>query len=333
MEKIKINVLTILLITLAYLLTNSSTFAQSPQLMSYQAVIRDAGNNLVTNHSVGMRVSIMQGSPTGTIVYQEIYNPDPQTNADGLVTVEIGSGLVITGIFANINWSNGPYYIKTETDPTGATTYSITGTSQLLSVPYALHSQVADTAKYSTMASIKAGTNVIVTGSGTAANPYVINDSVHKIGDSYGGGIVFYVYDNGRHGLIAATTDQNTGLVGWTTATYTNTVSNAARDGIKGGQDNTERIIIQAGAGTYAAQLCANYNGGNFGDWYLPSKYELNLLYLQQNIVGGFASNFYWCSTEQGATYAYVQMFSTGSQNYTNKTSSGGCYVRAIRAF
>ncbi len=133
-----------LIITLTNLLICSSIWAQSPQKMSYQAVIRDASNNLVTNHAVGMRVSILQGSATGTVKYQETYNPDPQTNTNGLVTIEIGSGLVITGTFAGINWSEGPYFIKTETDPTGSTTYTITGTSQLLSVPYALHAKTAE---------------------------------------------------------------------------------------------------------------------------------------------------------------------------------------------
>lgn len=122
----------------------ASLWAQSPQKMSYQAVIRDASNNLVTGHSVGIRVSVLQGSITGTEVYKEIYNPNPQTNANGLVNIEIGSGIPIKGTIASINWTNGPYYIKTETDPTGGTNYTITGTSQLLSVPYALHSKTAE---------------------------------------------------------------------------------------------------------------------------------------------------------------------------------------------
>ena len=121
-----------------FLLITLSVRAQSPQKMSYQAVIRDAGNILVTNHAIGMRVSLLQGSASGTEVFKEIYNPNPQTNANGLVSIEIGSGLALTGNFATINWANGPYFIKTETDPVGGTNYSITGVSQLLSVPYAL---------------------------------------------------------------------------------------------------------------------------------------------------------------------------------------------------
>ena len=133
----------IFIILIAVLVT-ASMFAQSPEKMSYQAVIRDATNNLVTSHAIGMRVSILQSSVTGTEVYKEIYNPNPQTNANGLVTIEIGSGIPLTGVFANINWKSGPYFIKTETDPSGGTNYTITGTSQLLSVPYALHSKTAE---------------------------------------------------------------------------------------------------------------------------------------------------------------------------------------------
>lgn len=115
----------------------SSTFTQSPDKMSYQAVIRNASNTLVTNSPVGMQISILQGSPTGTAVYVETQLPN--TNTNGLVSIEIGGGSVVVGNFAAIDWSNGPYFVKTETDPLGGSSYSITGTSQLLSVPYAFY--------------------------------------------------------------------------------------------------------------------------------------------------------------------------------------------------
>jgi hypothetical protein len=118
-----------------------SAHAQAPEKMSYQAVIRNASNTLITNQAIGMRVSILQGSATGTEVYKELFNPNPQTNINGLLTIEIGSGLPITGTFAGINWANGPFFIKTETDPSGGTSYSIVGTSQLLSSPYALYAK------------------------------------------------------------------------------------------------------------------------------------------------------------------------------------------------
>jgi hypothetical protein len=132
---------TLFISTLFYMAT---LWAQSPQKVSYQAVIRDAAGKLIMNQSVGIQVSILQGSASGTEVYKEIYNPNPKTNANGLVSFEIGGGLVITGTFATINWANGPYFIKTEIDPTGGTTYTITGASQVLSVPYALYAKTAE---------------------------------------------------------------------------------------------------------------------------------------------------------------------------------------------
>ena len=107
-----------------------------PEKISYQAVIRNSSNELITNHAVGMKVSILQTSATGTVVYSETHTPT--SNANGLITIAIGTGAVISGSFSGIDWSAGPYFIKTETDPAGGTSYSITSTSELLSVPYAL---------------------------------------------------------------------------------------------------------------------------------------------------------------------------------------------------
>lgn len=117
--------------------------AQTPQKMSYQCVVRNTTGGLVTSHAVGIKISILQGSATGTLVFSETYSPVPQTNANGLLTIEIGSGTPSFGTFANIDWAAGPYFIKTEADPAGGTSYTIVGTSQLLSVPYALYAKSA----------------------------------------------------------------------------------------------------------------------------------------------------------------------------------------------
>lgn len=134
----------ILIILTAVLLT-ATVWAQSPEKISYQALVRDAGNNLVTNQSVGMQISILQSTASGTAVYVETQSP--ATNANGLVSLEIGNGTVVTGNFATIDWAAGPYFIKTEIDPSaeGGTNYTITGTSQLMSVPYAFHAKMAET--------------------------------------------------------------------------------------------------------------------------------------------------------------------------------------------
>ncbi|MNK01914.1 hypothetical protein D3C87_197280 [compost metagenome] len=117
------------------------TYAQAPQKMTYQSVIRNNSNTLISNTSVGIQISILSGSTTGTPVYVERHITT--TNINGLATFQIGNGTPVTGTFSGIDWSTGNYYIKTETDPSGGTAYSITGTSQLLSVPYALYAQEA----------------------------------------------------------------------------------------------------------------------------------------------------------------------------------------------
>lgn len=127
---------TILLVSLI----SVSLFAQVPQKMSYQAVIRDADNNLIANQVVTMQISIIQGdADNGIVVYSEVLSPT--SNSNGMVTIEIGG----EPGFNSIDWSDGPYFLKTETDPTGNSNYTIAGISQLLTVPYALHAKTAET--------------------------------------------------------------------------------------------------------------------------------------------------------------------------------------------
>ena len=115
--------------------------AQAPEKFTYQAVVRNTNNALVTNTLVGVRVSILQGSATGSGVYVETQMPS--TNANGLITLNIGDGNAVFGTFGSIDWSAGPYFLKTEIDPAGGNSYSVTSTQQLLSVPYALYAKEA----------------------------------------------------------------------------------------------------------------------------------------------------------------------------------------------
>jgi hypothetical protein len=119
-----------------------SMFAQAPEAMSYQAVIRNSTNQLISNKTIGMRISIMQGSANGNTVYIETQTPT--TNTNGLVSIEIGNGTIVNGSFSGIDWVSGPYFIKSEIDPTGGINYTVTGTSQLLSVPYAFYATKAE---------------------------------------------------------------------------------------------------------------------------------------------------------------------------------------------
>lgn len=115
--------------------------AQVPESMSYQAVIRNANNELLTNQSIGLKISIVQADSPNSPVYQEVFTPNPVTNDNGLISIEVGKGTPTIGSFADIDWSLGSYFINTETDPEGGTNYTINGLSQLLSVPYALYSK------------------------------------------------------------------------------------------------------------------------------------------------------------------------------------------------
>jgi len=126
---------------LGMLLFSAIAFAQAPNKMSYQAVVRDAADQLLANKAIGLQVTIEQGTAGGAAVYVETFTPT--TNANGLVTLEIGTGNIVSGDITTIDWENGPYFIKTETDPTGGTSYSLAGTTELMSVPYALHARKA----------------------------------------------------------------------------------------------------------------------------------------------------------------------------------------------
>ncbi len=131
-----------ILTLIASLLLTLGMYSQSPQKISYQTVIRNTSNALLSNTTVHIQISVLQGASTGTAVYVETHTAT--TNTNGLASIEIGGGTPTTGTFAGINWANGPFFIKTETDPSGGVNYSITGTSQILSVPYALSAKTAE---------------------------------------------------------------------------------------------------------------------------------------------------------------------------------------------
>ena len=290
----------LLIITLAFLLINTSIFAQAPQKMSYQAVIRNSSNALITSTPVGMQISVLQGSSTGTAVYVETQTPS--TNANGLASVEIGGGTVVSGNFSAINWANGPYFIKTETDPTGGTSYTINGTNELMSVPYALN----------------------------AANANV-GGFTHYLGEAFNGGIIYYLYkgsDGLEHGLIVALTE-STPLAWQTTGTLVN--ANRTEDGAYNTALMTgspvAAYIATLGTGWYLPSV--DELGLLFYNRYSAQK-GLRLggnTLLQWNSL----TAWYWSSSEYDASYAFRYSFLDGIADQNIKTTA--CYVRAVRAF
>ena len=317
-------------ILIAAVLLTASVFAQSPEKMSYQAVVRDASNNLVTSQSIGMQVSILQGSANGTVTYMETITS--ATNVSGLVTVEIGTGTIVSGDFSVIDWSAGPYFIKTETDPTGGTSYTITGTTQLMSVPYALYAKNSGSSTPGPQGAVgTTGADGLVGPTGAEGNDGAdgvqgltgatgaqgiagntgaqgptglngtdgadgTNNTIYAVGDFTQGGIVFWVDDTGEHGLVATKDDQSTGIR-WHAGT--NGSTQAKGDQPFSGEMNTAIIIaahvaIGDDGNTYGARLCAELqiteNGKTYGDWYLPSRQELILLASNENTINTTAT-------------------------------------------
>jgi hypothetical protein len=330
--------------------------------MSYQAVIRNSRDQLVTNTQVGMQISILQGSANGSVVYPETQTPT--ANANGLICIEIGNGAG----FSSINWTNGPYFLKIETDPTGGTNYTITGTSQLLSVPYALHAKTAEIIcrgitetdpVYSASVSSKIiatdttnwnNKNQLTAGTGIDITNHVISTTgrvtTYSVGDFAYGGIVFWVDETSQHGLVCAKDDQSTN-VRWFAGTYG--VTQAKGNGPFAGKADTSIIIaaqvaIGDDGSTYAARICnelqVTEGGKTYGDWYLPSKEELNLLYQNKATIdskatvnGGSAltSADYWSSTEINSGIAWSQDIDSGT--HCSNTKSNTRMVRAVRPF
>ena len=310
---------------LSAVLISASLWAQVPQSFSYQAVVRGTNNALVSNKKVGMKISLLKGSETGTAVYVETHTPT--SNANGLVSIAIGGGTVVSGTFASIDWSKGSYFVKTETDPAGGTSYSLTTISQLLSVPYALHANTAE--------SIVGGNS----GGGSCSFS-------HYIGEAFGGGVIFHLWKDAQgveHGLIVATSDQSTAQ-SWSNITDVE-IGNAAKS-YWDGLSNSNAIISQALHTSSAAKLCLDLVSGGQSDWYLPSIQELNLIWNNNftiskalsQILGGveFSLVGYWTSSEYGSNYAYTYEFKKGNFVYfdNGNLSKGSLnFVRAIRAF
>ncbi|MBP7737835.1 MAG: DUF1566 domain-containing protein [Spirochaetes bacterium] len=235
------------------------------------------------------------------------FNNDPATLTVDNITVTgatkgalSGSGNTRTIAISNITVGNGERVTVTITSPAG---YAITGSPQTAVV-------------YRLLA----------------------------IGVPYQGGVIAYIYQFGdpgfipgqTHGLIAATADQGIADV-WALSAYQSTaVPGGTGTALGTGLVNTFNIIAQNGAGSsYAAGLAWAYTGGGYIDWHLPSKDELNKLYLNRTVIGGFLSNYYLSSSEYDASWTYRQFFGngngTGMQSISFKSTHG--WVRAVRSF
>jgi hypothetical protein len=160
-----------------------------------------------------------------------------------------------------------------------------------------------------------------------AATPQSITFS---IGQSYGGGIIFWIDATGQHGLIADKTDTSYLMIKWSDRYYP--VTGATGTAIGTGSENTKKIVEAQGKKyNYAALVCVNYRGGSYADWFLPSKDELYQLYKQKSVVGGFIRGGYWSSSEFDHSLAWQKYFYNDNATLSHKDRVDG--VRCVRGF
>jgi len=160
-------------ICISFMLFFSTAFSQSPQKLNYQAVIRDNSGQVVSNRLVKVRISILKGSASGSVVYREVHSI--QSSSNGIMNVIVGDGSEQNGSISGIDWGSGNYHVKVEVDPSNGTNYTITGASQLLSVPYALFAD-------------KSGVNERVIQFGTNVGDTIVLPANADIFSTYDGG-------------------------------------------------------------------------------------------------------------------------------------------------
>lgn len=153
------------------------------------------------------------------------------------------------------------------------------------------------------------------------------DNATYTVGQSYGGGIVFYVDGTGSHGLVAATSDQSTSCTWGCMGTN---VPVAEDSTVGAGQANTSAIVSTCTSAGIAARICNDLTLNGYSDWFLPSKFELSLMYAQKSTITGFTNFGYWSSTQHGNGTAWVYYFNNGTSATANK--SDAYRVRAIRA-
>ncbi|WP_375238154.1 hypothetical protein [Aurantibacter sp.] len=317
-------------IVLFIFLVSVISFAQAPEGFNYQAVARDASGDIIANTIVGVEFQLHKTTISGSVIYTETHSPT--TNTYGVFNLIVGQG-ASTDTFNTIDWATDLYFIETSIDVSNGSTYVSIGTTQLLSVPYALNAKTAD--------------NVFSGNYNDLTNlPNIPTNSTYSVGDFAHGGVVFWVDSSGQHGLVCAITDQSSQISSYGNrdfdAPYQEFVTG---DGIYGGKMATSFITSYYHTGTHPAKICQESIILSFRDWYLPSKEELNLMYLNKSTInttclanGGTAFNeaTYWSSSNYtgGSSNLWLQWFTDGNQYaFGSGVDYPNSYVRAIRAF
>jgi hypothetical protein len=331
--------------TLCFLLLTLVVNAQTPpNAFNYSAVARNAAGQPIASSTIGIQITILKTSPLGTSQYSE--NHFVNTDAYGLFNLIIGAGAVQSGSMATIDWSNDNYYLKVGMDAAGGTNFLIMGTTQLLSVPYALYAKSSGSVNGGisiSSVSVAGDTLYLSNGQTFVAGGNGGGGFNHQIGEAFGGGVIFHLWkDNAgvEHGLIVDLTDLSIGQF-WSdiNTTLIGPSAQSSWDGLS----NSNAIVSQAGHTSSASALCLNSTTGGQSDWYLPSIDELSLLWHSRfnvnkslSAIGGATvlpySDIYWSSTELDGSDAWFFNFGVGHAfNAFSKSNTG--YVRAVRAF
>jgi hypothetical protein len=356
-------------ITLCFLLLTLVVNAQTPpNAFNYSAVARNAAGQPIATTTIGIQVTILKTSPTGASQYSE--NHFVNTDAYGLFNLVIGAGAVQSGSMATIDWSNDNYFLKVGMDAAGSTNFLTMGTTQLLSVPYALYAKsagtvsggvnetdpvfsasvavgisAADTTNWNNKQNqLTAGSNITITGNTISATTSGGGGFTHFIGEEFGGGVIFHLWKDSQgveHGLIIDLVDLSVAYP-WSNIT---TIIGSSAQSTWNGIMNSNSIIAQPGHSISAAYICLNSTNGGHSDWYLPSNQEFSMLGTNYYTVAkslsqisgatplGDASNTnYWTSTESISNEAGIYGTANNSLSYY-WDKSYSFYVRAIRAF
>jgi hypothetical protein len=313
------------------LVTSVSLKAQTPQKFSYQTVIRNSSNQLLSNQQVGIKISVLQGSETGIVVYSERHTPI--TNTNGLATLSIGTGTVLNGSFQNINWSSGLYYIQTETDPNGGNSYTITNTQQLLSVPYALYAETSGSSTpgpQGEQGPVGQTGPQGLTGATGAQGPIGLTGPQGPAGQNGATGPQGPIGLTGPSGLQGATGAQGQiGLTGLTgpqgpqgeigpagTAGPQGPIGLTGETGQQGIPGNSliscfncpiaySEVTIM-GNYSQSVEYCYNLNEGGYTNWRLPSFDEINYCMFELDLspsINYITTDFLYYNAQNGSNY------------------------------
>jgi hypothetical protein len=341
MKKIIANIVILLILS-----ATMPAFSQAPAGMKYQAIARNAAGSVLANTYVTFNIKILQGSADGTPVYLEIH--EAETNESGLVTLVIGQG--VTGDdFSSIDWSNGPYFLRVEINGI------MMGTSQLLSVPYALYSKEAEnifSGDYNDLKNKPDLSGYIqseadpmfdasVANGITAVDTARWNEAYNREETppiEYTAGMGINITDD----VISADVpdpDMPVPIIFQGGIIYVhpfliNSVVWGDNNLLIGaysetnGESNTEKIAGVQEDDSYPARVCYNLVDLGYDDWYLPSRYELDAIYKQSYLLKNINySSHYWSSTESNKDMAWKVNFYDGSQttDYKRRPNTFTC--------